>query len=82
MNSPLCATATSISPATSPAKTGPAEYRARVAGWNSRDEAHLFSRFNPDSPVNRLVDGAPHNRSFRLAQARPKGQALLIHCLT
>jgi hypothetical protein len=44
-----------------------AEYHAKVAGWNSRDEAYLFSRFNPDSPVNRLVDGAPHNHSFRLA---------------
>ena len=59
-----------------------AEYRTKVAGWNSRDEAYLFSRFNPESPVNRLVDGAPHNRSFRLAQAQPKGQALLIHGLT
>ena len=59
-----------------------AEYHDKVAGWNSRDEAYLFSRFNPGSPVNRLVDGAPYNRSFRLAQARPKGQALLIHGLT
>ena len=59
-----------------------AEYRDKVAGWNSRDEAYLFSRFNPASPVNRLVDGAPYNRSFRLAQTRPKGQALLIHGLT
>jgi alpha-beta hydrolase superfamily lysophospholipase len=59
-----------------------AEYHAKVAGWNSRDEAYLFSRFNPESPVNRLVDGAPHNRSFRLAQTRPRGQALLIHGLT
>ncbi len=59
-----------------------AEYHAKVAGWNSRDEAYLFSRFNPASPVNRLVNGAPHNRSFRLAQTQPKGQALLIHGLT
>ncbi|MGV0977089.1 MAG: alpha/beta hydrolase [Azonexus sp.] len=59
-----------------------AEYHDKVAGWNSRDEAYLFSRFNPASPVNRLVDGAPHNRSFRLAQTQPKGQALLIHGLT
>ena len=59
-----------------------AEYRAKVAGWNSRDEAYLFSRFNPESPVNRLVDGAPHNRSFRLVQTQPKGQALLVHGLT
>lgn len=59
-----------------------AEYRAKVAGWNSRDEAYLVSRFNPASPFNQLVDGAPYNRSFRLTQAQPKGQALLIHGLT
>jgi len=59
-----------------------AEYHDKVAGWNSRDEAYLFSRFNPASPVNLLVDGAPYNRSFRLIQTQPKGQALLIHGLT
>ena len=59
-----------------------AEYRDKVAGWNQRDEAYLFSRFNPASPVSRLVDGAPHNRSFRLAHDRPRGQALLFHGLT
>ncbi len=59
-----------------------AEYREKVAGWNSRDEAYLASRFNPASPFNKLVDGAPYNRSFRLAQTQPKGQALLIHGLT
>jgi alpha-beta hydrolase superfamily lysophospholipase len=59
-----------------------AEYRDKVAGWNQRDDAYLFSRFNPASPVSRLVDDAPFNRSFRLAQAQPKGHALLIHGLT
>jgi len=59
-----------------------AEYREKVAGWNSRDEAYLASRFNPASPFNQLVEGAPFNRSFRLAQTQPKGQALLIHGLT
>jgi len=59
-----------------------AEYRDKVAGWNQHDESYLFSRFNPASPVSRLVDGAPYNRSFRLAQTQPKGQALLIHGLT
>ena len=59
-----------------------AEYRDKVAGWNSRDEAYLASRFNPESPFNQLVDGAPYNRSFRLEQKQPKGQALLIHGLT
>ncbi len=59
-----------------------AESRAKIAEWNSRDEAYLVSRFNPESPFNKLVDGAPFNRSFRLAQTQPKGQALLIHGLT
>ena len=59
-----------------------AEYREKVDGWNQRDEAYLFSRFNPASPVSRLVDDAPFNRTFRLAQTQPRGQALLIHGLT
>lgn len=59
-----------------------AEYRAKVAAWNENDETYLFSRFNPESPVSRLADGAPFNRSFRLAQEKPRGQALLIHGLT
>jgi alpha-beta hydrolase superfamily lysophospholipase len=59
-----------------------AELRETVAKWDSRDEAYLHSRFNPASAVNRLADGAPHNRSFRLTQREPKGQALLIHGLT
>lgn len=59
-----------------------AEYREKVAGWNSRNEAYLISRFNPESPFNKLGDGASFNRSFRLTQAQPRGQALLIHGLT
>ena len=53
-----------------------------MANWDSRDEAYLHSRFNPTGPINRLADGAPYNRSFRLAQREPKGQALLIHGLS
>ena len=59
-----------------------AELRTTVASWNNKDEAYLSSRFNPSSMVSRLVDGAPYNRSFRLTQTEPKGQALLIHGLT
>jgi len=59
-----------------------AELRTTVAKWDSKDEAYLSSRFNPASMVSRLVDGAPYNRSFRLTQASPRGQALLIHGLT
>ena len=59
-----------------------AELRETVAKWDSRDEAYLHSRFNPAGAINRLADGAPYNRSFRLTQREPKGQALLIHGLT
>jgi alpha-beta hydrolase superfamily lysophospholipase len=59
-----------------------AELRETVAGWDTGDEAYLHSRFNPASTVNRLADGAPLNRSFRLEQREPQGQALLIHGLT
>ena len=59
-----------------------AEYREKVAGWNENDETYLFSRFNPESPVSRLADGAQFNRSFRLKQDKTVGQALLIHGLT
>ncbi len=59
-----------------------AELNETVAGWDTRSEAFLHSRFNPASAVNRLADGAPHNRSFRLTSREPKGQALLIHGLS
>jgi len=58
------------------------EYRATVAGWQRSDEAFVQSRFNPASVQNRLVEGAPYNRSFRLLQANASGHALLIHGLT
>ncbi len=59
-----------------------AQMRAGEARWDHSSEAYIYSRFNPASRVNRLVDGAPYNRSFRLLQPRPIGHALLIHGLT
>jgi len=58
-----------------------AELAQEVARW-PRDEAFVTSRFNPDSAVQRLADGAPYNRSFRLAAAPARGSALLLHGLT
>jgi alpha-beta hydrolase superfamily lysophospholipase len=46
------------------------------------DEAFRHSRFNPTGWLQRLVEGAPFNRSFRLAQPSPAGHALLVHGLT
>ena len=59
-----------------------AEMREEIASWKANNEAYEFSRFNPKSPVNRLVDGAPYNRTFRLIPAKPRGHALLMHGLT
>src|SRR5213075_133901 len=59
-----------------------AQMRAGEARWDHSSEAYIYSRFNPASRGNRLVDGAPYNRSFRLLQPRPIGHALLIHGLT
>ena len=59
-----------------------AEMRAKEARWDRRSEAYIYSRFNPASAVNRLVAGAPYNRSFRLLHPKPIGHALLIHGLT
>jgi alpha-beta hydrolase superfamily lysophospholipase len=59
-----------------------AEMRASEARWGQRGEAFTYSRFNSSSLVNRLVAGAPYNRSFRLLHPRPIGHALLIHGLT
>jgi alpha-beta hydrolase superfamily lysophospholipase len=53
-----------------------------VAGWDKANEAFIYSRFNPASRVNRLVEGAPYNRSFRLLKRDAVGHALLIHGLT
>jgi alpha-beta hydrolase superfamily lysophospholipase len=46
------------------------------------DEAFRNSRFNQGGWLQRLVEGAPFNRSFRLAQPSPVGHALLVHGLT
>lgn len=55
----------------------------RAAGCDSgADEAFANSRFNRAGWLHRLVDGAPYNRSFRLAQSQPSGHALLVHGLT
>ena len=59
-----------------------AEMRTRVASWDRASEAYIYSRFNPASRVNRLVEGAQYNRSFRLLQPNAIGHALLIHGLT
>ncbi len=45
-------------------------------------EALANSRFNKSGQPHRLAEGAPFNRSFRLAQPQPQGHALLIHGLT
>ena len=59
------------------------EMRARVASWDHTDEAYVYGRFNPDSNVSRLVEGAPYNRSFRLTPTTsPIGHALLLHGLS
>jgi pimeloyl-ACP methyl ester carboxylesterase len=55
---------------------------AEIATWDKQDEAYIYSRFNPDSSMSRLVEGAPFNRSYRLTAADPVGHALLIHGLT
>jgi alpha-beta hydrolase superfamily lysophospholipase len=59
-----------------------AEMRTKAAGWDTTNEAYIYSRFNPASRINRLVEGAPYNRSFRLVQPNAIGHALLIHGLT
>jgi len=59
-----------------------AEMHAREASWDQRSEAYIYSRFNPGSRVNQLVERAPYNRSFRLLHPNPIGHALLIHGLT
>jgi alpha-beta hydrolase superfamily lysophospholipase len=46
------------------------------------DEAFRNSRFNHGGWLQRLVEGAPFNRSFRLAQPTASGHALLMHGLT
>ena len=56
---------------------------ARIANWDHSDESYIYSRFNPDSNVSRLVEGAPFNHSFRLTTTtEPIGHALLLHGLS
>lgn len=45
-------------------------------------DAFANSRFNRAGWLNRLVEGAPYNRSFRLTLPQPRGHALLMHGLT
>ena len=58
------------------------EYRDTVSKWDLRDEAFAHSRFNPAGLMNRLAEGAPYNRTYRLTVAQPVGHALLLHGLT
>jgi acetyl esterase/lipase len=46
------------------------------------DEAFRTSRFNSSGWVQRLVAGAPYNRSFRITPDKVAGHALLVHGLT
>ncbi len=46
------------------------------------DEAFRTSRFNSGGWVQRLVEGAPYNRSFRMTPDKVAGHALLVHGLT
>lgn len=55
---------------------------AEIATWDHSSEAFVYSRFNATGPLNRLVEGAPYNRSYRLNVGNPVGHALLIHGLT
>ena len=53
-----------------------------IASWDQNNQAFLYSRFNAKGPLNKLVEGAPYNRSYRLGLSKPLGHALLIHGLT
>jgi alpha-beta hydrolase superfamily lysophospholipase len=46
------------------------------------DEAFRTSRFNGTGWVQRLAEGAPYNRSFRMTPDTVIGHALLVHGLT
>lgn len=61
------------------------ELRAKTDAWAGRgdaDEAFRNSRFHAGGWLQRLADGAPFDRSFRLSPPQPLGQALLVHGLT
>ncbi len=59
-----------------------AEADALAATWRDRGETFEHSRFNAAGAMQKLADGAPFNRSFRLTPAVPVGGALLLHGLT
>ncbi|HWS39718.1 MAG TPA: alpha/beta fold hydrolase [Arenimonas sp.] len=58
------------------------EMAAEIKKWDHKNEAYVYSRFNSESYIQKLADGAPYNRSFRKSVPNPVGQALLIHGLT
>lgn len=59
---------------------------ARAAAWSAEHATHPrigASRFAPQGTPQRLADGAPDNRSYRLGvDGTPRGSALLLHGLT
>lgn len=59
-----------------------AQMATSAARWDTASEAYVYSRFNPESLVSRLAEGAPYNRTFRLSRPNAVGQALLIQGLT
>ncbi len=63
-------------PATVPSPVAPDDCASQA------DEAFRTSRFNSAGWVQRLVEGAPYNRSFRLTPQQVSGHALLVHGLT
>lgn len=60
-----------------------AEAKARIAEFPADSNGWTVSRYAPDGEMQRLANGAPYNRSFRLSPtAPPRGGALLVHGLT
>lgn len=53
-----------------------------IATWDQSKADFIYSRFNAKGPFQKLADGSPYNRSFRMTLPKPIGQALLIHGLT
>ena len=58
------------------------EMHAEIKEWDHQNEAFIYSRFNSESYIQKLADGAPYNRSYRMNVPSPVGHALLIHGLT
>ncbi len=59
-----------------------AEARSRIAQFSADGSEWAASRYAPGGVMQRLADGAPYNRSFRLPRPSPRGGALLVHGLT